>query len=105
VRLLERRRDLRAAEIDMAAAHATAAGSVVQALEKEQALEQRRSALASGAAPAAVDVAQDVSAISALELQVLEAQRESVKQREEVTKKERAVIERRIALHKSGDAL
>lgn len=105
VKLLERRRDLRSAEIDMAAAHAAAAGAVVQSLVKEQALERRRSESASGAAPGAVAVAQDHSAISTLELQVLEAQREAVKQREEVTRKERAVIERRIALHKSGDAL
>jgi hypothetical protein len=105
VKLLERRRDLRSAEIDMAAAHAAAADAVVRSLVKEQALEQRRSESASGAAPGAVDAAQDQSAIATLELQVLEAQREAVKQREEVTKKERAVIERRIALHKSGDAL
>jgi hypothetical protein len=101
VKLLERRRDLRAAEIDLAGAHADAAGAVVQSLMQEQALERRRSEAVSGA----VDVAQAGSAISTLELQVLEAQRTAVRQREEVTKKERAVIERRIALHKSGDAL
>jgi hypothetical protein len=78
---------------------------VVRSLVKEQALQQRRSEWTSGAAPGAVDVAQDESAISALELQVLEAQREAVKQREEVTRKERAVIERRISLHKAGVAL
>ena len=105
VKHLERRRDLRAAEIDMAEAHERAAGAVVQSLQRELALEKRRTEAASGLAPGAVDVAQGETAIAALELDVLEAQREAVKQREEVTKKERAVIERRITLHKSGEAL
>ena len=105
VKHLQRRRELRAAEIDMAVAHERAAGAVVQSLQKELALEQRRAAAAGASESGAVAVAQGETAIAALELQVLEAQREAVKQREEVTKKERAVIERKITLHKSGEAL
>ncbi|HEX5817905.1 MAG TPA: hypothetical protein VFY20_03450, partial [Gemmatimonadales bacterium] len=82
VKHLEQRRELRAAEIDMAEAHERAAGAVVQSLQKELALEQRRAAAATGAESGAVDVAQGETAIAALELQVLEAQREAVRQRE-----------------------
>lgn len=102
--LLEKRRDLRRTESDAAAARFELAGKAIKALELEQTLQQRREdRLGSGVGSMAS--AQADNALTLLERQVLEAQREQADSNIDVSRRDKELVERRLSMLKAQTEL
>jgi len=99
--LLEKRRDLRHTESDAAASRLALAGKAIKALELEQTLQQRREDRVGTGAAANMAGAQADNALTLLERQVLEAQREQADASIDVSRRDKELVERRLAMLKA----